>query len=173
MLPRSLFRLAAPERGLAIGIGPVTLPKYLDRPQIVTFTSPYALNVAEFDRWAEPLESTFVRVLAENLALLLPTARVAVFPWPGSMRLDYQVTVEVSHFSGQLGGESALTARWSLFSEDGKEALVSQRSRFSAPAWAPGYEAIVAAATSRRRSRRGDRRCRRARSLWEYARDLG
>jgi uncharacterized protein len=64
---------AAAERGLAIGVGPVTLPKYLDRPQIVTFTSPYALNVAEFDRWAEPLESTFVRVLAENLALLIPT----------------------------------------------------------------------------------------------------
>jgi uncharacterized lipoprotein YmbA len=65
---------------MTIGIGPVTLPKYLDRPQIVTFTSPYALNVVEFDRWAEPLESTFVRVLAENLALLLPRAHVVVSP---------------------------------------------------------------------------------------------
>jgi uncharacterized lipoprotein YmbA len=61
------------------------------------------------------------------------------------MRLDYQVTVDVRHFSGQLGGESALTTRWSLFSEDGQEALVSRRSRFSAAAGAPGYEAMVAA----------------------------
>ena len=137
--------VAAAERGMAIGIGPVTLPKYLDRPQIVTFTSPYALNVAEFDRWAEPLESTFVRVLAENLALLLPTARVVVSPWPGSTPLDYQVTVEVSDFSGQLGGESSLMARWSLFRGEGQEALVSRRSRFKAPAGAPGYEAMVAA----------------------------
>jgi uncharacterized lipoprotein YmbA len=136
---------AAAERGLAIGVGPVTLPKYLDRPQIVTFTSPYALNVAEFDRWAEPLESTFVRVLAENLALLLPTARLLVFPWPGSTRLDHQVTVEVSDFSGQLGGESSLMARWSLLRGEGQEALVSRRSRFRAPAGAPGYEAMVAA----------------------------
>jgi uncharacterized lipoprotein YmbA len=74
--------VAAAERGLAIGIGPVTFPKYLDRPQIVTSTSPYALNMAEFDRWAEPLESNFVRVLAENLALLIPMARFVVAPWP-------------------------------------------------------------------------------------------
>jgi uncharacterized protein len=137
--------VAVAERGLAIGVGPVTLPKYLDRPQIVTFTSPYALNVAEFDRWPEPLESTFVRVLAENLALLIPTARLVVSPWPGSTPLDYQVTVEVSDFSGQLGGESSLMARWTLFRGEGQEALVSRRSRFRAPAGAPGYEAMVAA----------------------------
>jgi uncharacterized lipoprotein YmbA len=53
--------------------------------------------------------------------------------------------VEVSDFSGQLGGESALIARWSLFRGEGQEALVSQRSRFRAPAGAPGYEAMVAA----------------------------
>jgi uncharacterized lipoprotein YmbA len=141
----SAVPVAAAERGLTIGVGPVMLPKYLDRPQIVTYISPYALHVAEFDRWAEPLESNFVRVLAEHLALMIPTARVVAFPWPGSTAIDYQVTVEVSDFFGQLGGESALIARWSLFREDGQGALVSRRSRFSAPAGAPGYEAIVAA----------------------------
>jgi uncharacterized protein len=136
--------VAAAERDLTVGIGPVTLPKYLDRPQIVTYTSPYALNVAEFDRWAEPLQSTFVHVLPENLALLIPTASPVMFPWPGLTPIDYQVTVEVSHFSGQLGGESSLIAGWSLFSEERKEALMSWRSRFRAPAGAPGYEAMVA-----------------------------
>ena len=43
---------------LAIGIGPVTLPFYLDRPQIVRRTSPNRLEIAEFDRWAEPLSNT-------------------------------------------------------------------------------------------------------------------
>jgi uncharacterized lipoprotein YmbA len=38
-----------------------------------------------------------------------------------------------------------LIARWSLLSEEGQEALVSRRSRFRAPAGAPGYEAMVAA----------------------------
>src|SRR5215510_9952978 len=59
-----------------IGVGPVTLPRYVDRPQIVTRTSPYEIKVAEFDRWAEALDSNFSRVLADNLSFLLPTARV-------------------------------------------------------------------------------------------------
>ena len=53
--------------------------------------------------------------------------------------------MEVSRFSGQLGGESSLIARWSLFSEGGQEALMNRQSRFGAPAGAPGYEAMVAA----------------------------
>src|SRR5919109_1073251 len=69
-------------QGATIGVGPVTLPRYLDRPQIVTQTSPYELKLAEFDRWAEALDINFSRVLAENLSLLLPTARVVLAPWP-------------------------------------------------------------------------------------------
>src|SRR5919108_2844543 len=63
-------------QGPTIGVGPVTLPRYVDRPQIVTRTSPYELKVAEFDRWGEALDPNFSRVLGENLALLLPSARV-------------------------------------------------------------------------------------------------
>ncbi len=59
-----------------------TLPRYVDRPQIVTRTSPYELNLAEFDRWAESLDANFARVLADNLSFSFPPARVAVSPWP-------------------------------------------------------------------------------------------
>lgn len=38
------------EKASTIAIGSVTIPRYLDRPQIVTRTSPYELRVAEFDR---------------------------------------------------------------------------------------------------------------------------
>src|SRR5512145_1644163 len=50
-----------------IGVGPITLPRYVDRPQIVTRTGPYEIKLAEFDRWAEGLDANFSRVLAENL----------------------------------------------------------------------------------------------------------
>jgi uncharacterized lipoprotein YmbA len=85
--------VAATERGLTTGIGPDTLPRYLDRPQIGTSTSRSALNVAEFDRWAELLEPNYVRVLAEDLAPLIPTARLLVFRWPGSTPIGYRVKV--------------------------------------------------------------------------------
>ena len=51
---------------LTLGVGPVTLPPYLDRPQIVTRAGRARLILAEFDQWAAPLQDTVARVLAEN-----------------------------------------------------------------------------------------------------------
>jgi uncharacterized lipoprotein YmbA len=128
-----------------IGVGPITLPRYLDRPQIVTRTSPYELKLAEFDRWAEALDANFSRVLAENLALLMPSSRVAVYPWPRATRIDYQVVVDVTHFLNQPGGESILVADWMLSKGEGQQVLLSGKSRLSASAAGQDYPSIVAA----------------------------
>jgi uncharacterized protein len=133
------------QQGATIGVGPVTLPRYVDRPQIVTRTSPYEIKVAEFDRWAEALDANFSRVLAENLSILLPTARVVMSPWPRAVPIDYQVTVDVTHFLSQVGGDSLLIADWTLFKGEGQDALTSGRSRFSASPGGQDYAAIVAA----------------------------
>jgi uncharacterized protein len=133
------------EQGPTLGVGPVTLPRYLDRPQIVTRASPYEIKLAEFDRWAEALDINFSRVLAENLALLLPTARVVTSPWPRATPIDYQITVDVAHFLSQVGGESLLIADWTLFKGEGQHALMTGRSRFNAAAGGLDYAAIVAA----------------------------
>jgi uncharacterized lipoprotein YmbA len=132
-------------QGPAVGVGPITFPKYLDRPQIAARASRYELTFAEFERWAEPLDTNFTRALVEHLATGIPTERIAVFPWPRGTPIDYQVTVEVAHFFGQVGGTSSLIAHWSIFREEGKEALVSRTSRLNAPAAGPQYEAMVAA----------------------------
>jgi uncharacterized lipoprotein YmbA len=131
--------------GPTIGVGPVSLPRYLDRPQIVTRTSPYELKLAEFDRWAESLDANFARVVAENLSFMLPRARVAVFPWPRATEIDYQVIVDVTHFLSQAGGESLLIADWMLFKGEGTQVLATGKSRFSAPATGQDYAAMVAA----------------------------
>ncbi|MGH8064574.1 MAG: PqiC family protein [Candidatus Entotheonellia bacterium] len=136
---------ASGEQGPTIGVGPVTLPRYLDRPQIVTRTSPYELKLAEFDRWAEALDTNFSRVLAENLSLLIPASRVVIAPWLRTTPIDYQIIVEVTHFLSQLGGESLLIADWTLFKGEGQQALMSGKSRFSASTGGQDYAAIVAA----------------------------
>ena len=132
-------------QGSTIGVGPVTLPRYVDRPQIVTRTSPYEIKLAEFDRWAEALDTNFSRVLAENLSLLLPTARVVMAPWSRATPIDYQISVDVSHFLSQVGGDSLLVADWTVFKGEGQEVLTSGRSHFSASPDGPDYAAIVAA----------------------------
>src|SRR3989442_5325553 len=67
---------------LGVGIRSVVLPAELDRPQIVTRTGPNTVHLAEFDRWSSPLRDSVANVIAENLSVLLPADRVAVYPWP-------------------------------------------------------------------------------------------
>lgn len=138
-------QVAAAEQGIAVGVGPVVLPHYLDRAHIVTRASPNQLDLAEFDRWAESLQDNFVGVLTENLSILLATHHVAVFPWDGSTPIDYQVAVDVTRFEGDADGNALLIARWSIFGKGGRELLVRRRSSFSEPAGAGDYEALVSA----------------------------
>jgi uncharacterized lipoprotein YmbA len=129
---------------LAIGVGPVTLPEYLDRPQIVTRAAETRLAVAEFDQWAAPLEDDFARVLAENLTVQVPTDRVAISPWSRSTSIDYQVLVEATRFDAAANGEVVLLARWRLLDADGKE-LAMKRTRLTAAAGTHNYAATVTA----------------------------
>jgi uncharacterized protein len=135
---------AAADRGPVIGVGPITFPKYLDRPQIVTRASRNQLTLGEFDRWAEPLQENFSSVLAENLALLIPTDHILLNPWSRPAALDYQVRVEVLHFDGWLGGESSFIARWSILDRVERE-LLTGKSHLNAPVGGRDYEALVVA----------------------------
>src|SRR5262247_789000 len=86
---------AIPGKGPAIGIGPITLPQYLNRPQIVTRVSGNQLAVAEFDQWGGDLNDNLARTLAANLSSLLETDRVSLYPWKDEAPIDEQVTIDV------------------------------------------------------------------------------
>jgi uncharacterized protein len=128
-----------------IGVGPVELPEYVNRPQIITRTSNNELEVAPFARWAEPVESNFSRVVAENLTVLLSTDRVTVYPWKRTVTIDYQVALEVTRFDGVLGGPVSLRARWTVLGDNGAEVFLRRQSSLSTHAEADTYEALVAA----------------------------
>lgn len=132
-------------QGLAICVGPVMLPKYLDRPQIVTITRTSEVKLASFYRWAEPLQDNFIGVLAENLSQLLGTDRIIIFPRESASSSDYQIMVTVIRFDGEAGGNAVLSARWSIYGKGGKQELVSKKTDLSEPAGAEGYEALVSA----------------------------
>ena len=52
--------------GVAIGVGPITLPKYLDRPQMVTGVSGNELSQANLDQWGGDLNDNITRALAKT-----------------------------------------------------------------------------------------------------------
>jgi len=64
------------------------------------------------------------RVLANNLTTLLCTKTVAVFPWRGSIPIDYQVETEIIRLGGSLGGNAIIEAQWMIFGvSEGKKLL--------------------------------------------------
>ena len=117
--------------GPAIGLRPVRLPEELDRPHIVTRIGPNRLQLAEFDQWAAPLRESFTRVLAEDLAILIPTDRISLFPWARETAVDYDVTVEVIRFEGTLNGDCSLVADWTILKRAAKEAPMRGKSNHS------------------------------------------
>jgi len=137
-------RDAAAEREPIVGLRPVALPDELDRPQIVTRVSATQLHLAEFDRWAAPLQDNFGRVLAEDLAALVPADRVLLFSWSRETSIDYEVTVAVSRFEGTLGGDCSLVAEWTVARRRGRDASTAGRSSHTERAGAD-YGGLVAA----------------------------
>ena len=119
---------ASVEKPMRLGVGPVYLPAYLDRPQVVTRSGANRMNVSEFDQWAEPLETTFQRVLTENLSQRLDTDRIATLPARRDISLDHQVEVEVTRFDADETGRVVLDARWRIFDGRGDRLLHRGRS---------------------------------------------
>jgi uncharacterized lipoprotein YmbA len=111
-------------------VGPWIIPEYLNRPQIVTRTSSAELELAEFHRWAEPLEDSFSRVLAMNLGTLLGSSEVWEFATDLAARADYVVGGRVYRFDVDESGLAVLDVQWLL--EDGEQQLIydSERSRY-------------------------------------------
>ena len=130
---------------LMIGIGPLEIPPYVDRSQLVMRSNQNELELAEFDRWAEPLQTNITRVIVDNLTQSLPSDRVAVFSWDGLLSLDYQVRVEVTKFDLDKTGEVSLTARWTVVGEDGKKILAFHTSRFNRTAGTTDPAGMVSA----------------------------
>ncbi len=121
---------AVPGKGTAIGIGPVTLPQYLNRPQIVTRIGGNQLAFAEFDQWGGDLNDNVTRALAANLSSLLKTDRVSLYPWKDEAPIDYQVTIDVVSFEQDVDGSSVLTAYWSIVDPRSGKAKLMRRSSY-------------------------------------------
>ena len=129
---------------IVIGVRSVTLPDELDRPEIVTRTGPNTVQLAEFDQWSAPLRDSVMRVIGEDLAVLLSGDRVAVYPWPPGTSVDRELVVQVTRFDGQLGGRCVLHAEWQMLTRRATRSVISGRSTLH-DACGPDYAAFAAA----------------------------
>lgn len=129
---------------LAIGVGPIDFPGYLQRTPVVTRTAPNQIELSPIDRWGEPLDKNFKRVLAENLAQLLNTYRIEEYPWNHETRVDYQIAIQVLNFETTSDGQSLLRARWIIKDGTSGRDLYASETTANTPV-GPGDTGISAA----------------------------
>ena len=130
-----------------LGLGPITLPKYLDRPEIVTRMAPNRLELSKEDRWGESIQNGFTRAMERDLAAQAGAA-IVVFPWYSTVHIDMQVQVDVYRFEADAQGTATLSAKWTILDSTGKNILYTVESHLTQPS-KPGDMTEAAAALSR------------------------
>ncbi len=128
-----------------VGIGPVKIPEYLNRPQIVTRDKNNMLTFAQFDRWGEQLDIGLGRLIREDLIVLLPDATLEIFPWGLDIPARYQVFIDVVQMECLLEKEMFLAVQWSIFDLNKKKMLFIKRSEFRQPIVPHNYSGLVKA----------------------------
>ena len=100
--------------GRTLGIGPVTLPQYLDRPELVWRVGSNEIRQSTFEYWAGSLEKQFTTVLTQNLQSLLAPSQIVQHPWYAGATPDVVVEVDVVRFELAEDRAAHLVARWRL-----------------------------------------------------------
>lgn len=126
-----------------IGVGPVKIPEYQDRPQIVTQGKEKMLTFAQFDRWGESLDRGIERLIGEDLTTMLPGAKFTLYPWNLSLPVKYQVVVEIVQLDSELDKDMFLVAQWLVIDAQTMKTLIIKRSEFRQPIMPQNYSGLA------------------------------
>src|SRR3990167_4256798 len=86
------------QQAILIGIDNISLPEYLENPQLMIFSTDHQSTLLEHDQWAEPLSNNIQRLIQTNLITQLPNAAVESAPWGGDFYPQYHLRLEISQF---------------------------------------------------------------------------
>ncbi len=130
---------------IALGIGPVTIPETVNRPNIVTPLDSNQVEVAEYHRWSEPLIENISRVVITNIAGRLGLNKLYAYPWLGNP-VDYQVRIDVLQMVGSPSESVTMQVRWQILTgEKPRQLILTRISEYTEATDADGYSAMVSA----------------------------
>ena len=115
---------------IAVGLGQVKIPAYLFNSLLAVRKGTNEIEYLPSTFWAERLDSGFQRVLAANLAILLPTDRISLSVWQRS-EVMAEVYVTLEQFDVDASGRGVLVTRWRILSPGGDKVLKAGSSRLS------------------------------------------
>ena len=128
-----------------IAIGPVEIPEYLDRPEIVTRADQNQLILSEFNLWGGSLKTDVNRVLIENVSHFLAADGIPIVTWKLGITDIQKVPVQIVRFDGTPNDSILLKARWAVIEKDGKNFEFVRESSITVSVKGGNYNSVVAA----------------------------
>ncbi len=125
---------------LTVALGPITVPDYLDRTEIVRRATDNRLAVADNERWAESLRAGLQRVLAADLAVCLGPTYWVTTGADRADQADVEVPVDFETFEPDAAGRVVLTANWEARWSHDLRRQVRDHSRYGGTAPIAGTE---------------------------------
>jgi len=129
--------------GPMIGLGPIHIAEYLNRPQMVIAVTANQYRLCEDHRWAERLDQNISLALFKVLPGMIGTDRIVRYPWPQRQEIDYQIGIDIVEFDIDESGQSRLTAQWFIKRKD--QTTINKRSNYQFPASTTDYGVMVKA----------------------------
>ncbi len=133
------------EENTVIAVGPVLIPDYLNRPQIVVRTGRNELTLSEFDRWPGSLEEEISRVLLDNLSILLDEKEIFVMPWKRAIPSAYKVAVNINSLDIYMNNHVILKANWIITGKEGEKLIIIKDKDYKEPVQGNDYSSAVRA----------------------------
>jgi uncharacterized lipoprotein YmbA len=143
--PAATAPLGAPHPGLALAVGPIDFPRYLDRSEIVRRDSANRLVLSGAHRWGGSLKNDMLRVVADDLGTLLGTSEVAIYPTEPRSGVDYRVRLDLREFEPALGGPVVLRLHWAILAGAAQQTAAVRASRVEQPLASSSWADQVAA----------------------------
>lgn len=136
---------------VVVRVGPVSIPSYLDRRQIVTRNGRNGVEIADYERWSGSLDDEIVRLLVNDLAARLTGRGISVVPWRSVTLADaptiYRIPLNIDRFDGVLGETVVLNAFWAVVVKKDKQeqVIMARESTLTEAVGGKGYDAFVSA----------------------------
>jgi len=130
---------------ILVVVGPLQLPGYLDRPQLMVRQPDGQLSLLEFDRWAEPLAEHLTSTVTANLVRLTGSPRILAWPLPGRASADRRILGRIIRFDADSSGMAVLEVQWSIADRSGEPLVPVRIDTYRAQASGTEPVALVAA----------------------------
>jgi uncharacterized lipoprotein YmbA len=137
---------SVPANAPSLGIGQVKIPAYLFNTSLAVRRGTNEVDYQPLALWAERLDTSLQRVLAANLAAVVPTDRIRLSAWR-SEDVTCEVYVALESFDVDASGKATLSAWWRVLAPGGETTLKAGRAQLTRQGPPPVSDPAGAVAT--------------------------